>query len=77
MVQEKKFKIDFEDGHHFEDSHHGGHLGYLTGTILATFDLEVTLILPTKFQVNGVNRFSRWPQWWPFWISDQKDLSCF
>ena len=32
-VQEKKRKIDFQDGHN------GGHLGILIGTILAIFDL--------------------------------------
>ena len=32
-VQEKKRKIDFQDGHH------GGHLGFLIGTILDIFDL--------------------------------------
>ena len=32
-VQEKKRKIDFQDGCH------GGHLGFLIGTILAIFDL--------------------------------------
>ena len=36
-VQEnKQKKIDFQDGCH------GGHLGFLIGTILATFDLQVT-----------------------------------
>ena len=33
-VQEKKRKIDFQDGCH------GGHLGFLIGTILAIFDLQ-------------------------------------
>ena len=33
-VQEKKQKIDFQDGCH------GGHLGYPTDTILAIFDLR-------------------------------------
>ena len=55
------------------------------GTILAIFDLQVTLMLPTKFQVNwhlGLgekvkNRFSRWPPWWPSWIYDQHDFSYF
>ena len=28
------------------------HLGFLKGTILAIFDLQVTLMLPTKFKVN-------------------------
>ena len=32
--------------------HHGGHLGFPNGTILAIFDPQVTLMLPTKFQVN-------------------------
>ena len=45
----KRRKIDFQD------SGHGGHLGFLIGTILATFDLQVTSMLPTKFGVN-----------WPF-----------
>ena len=40
-VQEKKQKIDFQDGCH------GGHLGFLIGTILAIFDLQVILMLPT------------------------------
>ena len=42
-VQEEKRKIDFQDG---------GHLGFLIGTILAIFDLQVILILPTKYRVN-------------------------
>ena len=45
-VQEKKRKIDFQDG---------GHLGFLINTILASFDLQVTPMLPSKFGVN-----------WPF-----------
>ena len=36
----------------FQDSHIGGHLGFQIGTILANFDLQVTPMLPTKFQVN-------------------------
>ena len=46
MVQEKKRKIDFQAGGH------GGHLGFPIGTILAIFDLQVTPMLPTKYQVN-------------------------
>ena len=42
-VQENKRKIAFQDG---------SHLGFQIGTILAIFDLQVTLMLPTKFQVN-------------------------
>ena len=62
LVQEKKLKIDFQDGCH------GGHLGFLTGMILAIFYLQVTTMLPTKFRINvrfgsgkAKNRFSRWP----------------
>ena len=66
-------KIDFQDG---------GHLGFPIGTILAIFDLQVTLMLPSKFGVNwpfdsgeeAKNRFSRW---WPSWISDRNDFSYF
>ena len=78
-VQEKKQKIDFQDGCH------GSHLGFLIGTILAIFDLQVTLMLPTMFGVNWLlgsgeeakNRFSRWLPWQPSWISDQHDFSYF
>ena len=78
-VQEKKRKIDFQDGGH------GGHLGFLIGTILAIFDLQVTLIVPSKFGVNwpfgsgeeAKNRFSRWQPWRPSWISDRNDFSYF
>ena len=42
-VQEKKFKIDFQDGEC--DSH----IGFLIRTSLAIFNLQVTQILPTKF----------------------------
>ena len=45
-VQEKKRKIDFQDGHH------GGHLRFWIRTILAIFDLQVTPMLPTRFRVN-------------------------
>ena len=46
------------------------------------FDLQVTLMLPTKFRVNWPfsseegeqNRFSRWP---PSWISDRNNFSYF
>ena len=54
-----ELKIDFQDG---------SHLGFLIGTILAIFDLQVVPMLPIKFRVNwhlglgeeGKNRFSRW-----------------
>ena len=44
MVQQKKRKIDFQDGRHV------GHLGFPIGTILVIFDLQVTPMLRTKFQ---------------------------
>ena len=73
---QKMRKIDFQDGGH------GGHLGFPIGTILAIFDLQVTLMLPSKFGVNwpfdsgeeAKNRFSRWR---PSWISDRNDFSYF
>ena len=48
----------------------------------AIFDLQVTLILPTKFQFNWPlcpreeiqYRFSRWRLWWPSWISNRNNL---
>ena len=94
LVQKKKWKINFQDGHHlgipigtillffiyklprcflpsfesiglpvqkkkrkrdFEDGHYGGNLGFPIGMIWAIFDLQVNLMIPTKFQVN-----------WPF-----------
>ena len=78
-VQEKKKKIDFQDGCH------GGHLGCPIGLILANFDLQVTPMLPSKFEVNwpfgsgeeAKNRFSRWQPWRPSWISDRHDFSYF
>ena len=42
-VEEKKFNKDFQDG---------GHLGFPIRKIIATFDLQVTSILPMKFHVN-------------------------
>ena len=44
-VQEKKRKTDFQDSS-------GCYLGFPIGTIFAFFDLQVTLSLPTKIQVN-------------------------
>ena len=41
LVQEKKFNIDFQDS---------GHLVFQIRMILATFDLQVTSILPIKFE---------------------------
>ena len=52
----------------FQDGCHGGHLGFPICTLLAIFDLKVTLMLPSKFGVNwpfgsgeeAKNGFSRW-----------------
>ena len=60
-VQEKKRKIDFQEGRH------GGYLGYPSGTIFTILDLQATPMPPTKLQVNllfgsggeAKNRFSR------------------
>ena len=45
------------------------------------FYLQVTQMLPTKFRINwpfgsgeAKNTFSRWPPWWPSWISHR---NCF
>ena len=78
-VQEKKWKIDFQDGPH------GGYLRFPIGTTLAIFDLQVTLMLPTKFQVKWPfgsgeevkNSFSRQPPWRPSSISDRNYYSYF
>ena len=42
-VQEKKFKINFQDGGH------GGHLGFTIRTILCNFDLHITSMEHMKF----------------------------
>ena len=69
----------------FQDSHHGGHLGFPIGMILAIFDLPVTPMLPTQVLVNwpfgsgeeAKTRFPRWPPWWPAWISDRNNFTFF
>ena len=78
-VQEKKRKIDFQNGSH------GGHLGFLIWMILDIFDLQVALMLPTKFGViwllglgeEAKNRFSRWLPWPPSMISNRNNFSYF
>ena len=42
-------EMSFEE---FQDGHHGGHLGYGNGTILAILNLNVATMPPTKFQLN-------------------------
>ena len=69
----------------FQDGHHGGILGFPISMILAIFNLQVTLMLPTKFGVNwhlglgeeAKNRFSRWPPWRPSWIYDRHKFTNF
>ena len=48
-VQEKKQKIDFQDGGH------GGHLRFAIGTILATFDLQVTRCFLASLESIGLS----------------------
>ena len=36
----------------FQYGRHGGHLGFPIGTIFASSDLQVTQMIPTKFQIN-------------------------
>ena len=77
--QEKKFKVDFQDGNC------GGHLVFPIGTILATFDLHVISMILTEFQVSwpfglgeeAKNRFSRRLPWRPSWIFDWNNFSYF
>ena len=57
--QEKNRKKDFQDGGH------GSHHEFRIVTILAIFDLQVTPMLPTKFQLafwfrRSKNKFSNW-----------------
>ena len=69
----------------FQDGCQGGHLGFPIGMIITCFYLQVTPMLPTKFQVNwpfgsgedAKKRFSRWQLWQPPWISNRKDFSYF
>ena len=57
-------------------------LGYWKGTILAILNLYVTQMPPITFRLNLINglggnvvwRISRWPPWWPTWISEWKDF---
>ena len=79
LVQENKQNKEFQDGRH------DGHLGFPIQTTSAILDLQVTGMLPTKFQVKRLfssgeeekNRFSRWLSWQPSWISDRDDLRYF
>ena len=69
----------------FQDGCIGSYLGFPIQIIKGILDLQVTLMLPTKFQVKwpfsseaeAKNRFSRWLSWWPSWISEMDDFSYF
>ena len=71
----------------FKDGCHGGHLGFLIGMILAIFDLQVTQMLPSKFELNwplifgsgeeAKNILSRWRPRRPSWISISMILAIF
>ena len=65
LFQEKKFNTDFQDWRpfwisnqkrktDFQDDGYGGHLEFPNGTILANFDLQVTLVLSTSFKSTGL-----------------------
>ena len=43
----------------FQDGSHGGHLGFPIGKFFSYFDLQVSPILPIKFQVNRVQEKKR------------------
>ena len=66
----------------FQDAGRSGQLGFPIGTVLAIFDVQVSHMLPTKFQVNwpfwseeeAKKRFSRLR---PSWISDRNAFSYF
>ena len=49
-------ELSFEE---FQDGHHGGHLGYRNGTILAIQNLCVTVMLPSSF---GSIQLSVWEE---------------
>ena len=59
------------------------HLGYRNGTMLAVLNFHIAPMPPTKFQLkltygfagDVVWRISRWPLWWPSWISERNDFS--
>ena len=65
----------------FLDGLRGGHLSFPIRTILAIFDVQVALALPTNWPFSSgeeaKNRFSSWPPRRPSWIADRNDLSFF
>ena len=82
----RSIRLTFHEQTWFEDfqaGHHGGHLGYQNGMILAILNLYIATMPPIKFQLNPTYslggdvfwRFSRWQIWWPSWILKQNDFS--
>ena len=53
LVQEKEGKTDFQDGHH------GGHLGFPIGSILAIFDLSMV----NKYSSANCLEMAVFPEW--------------
>ena len=75
-IQEKKFISIFQDGGC------GSHLGFLIGTSLTSFALQVTPIHPIKFPVkwpfgSGEEVRNRFASWQPSWISVRNKFSVF
>ena len=75
ILQVKPVNKNFEI--HCQDGSGRSHLEFPIGMTLPVFDLQITLILPIKFQVNWPfgsgeevqNKFSIWWPWQPSWIS--------
>ena len=67
----------------FQDSFHGGHLGYWNKMILAIQNFRNTQMPPIKLRINKtfcpgadvIWRFSRWLPQWLFWISERNHFS--
>ena len=76
------YKVSHQLAIHFR--RRSGHLGFPIQTILAIFELQVSPMLPTKFQVNWpfssggeANKSLRWRPWRPSWISVRNDFTYF
>ena len=83
-IQDKKQKTDFQRWLPRRQSWISDRNGYsfFFFFFLFFFYLQVTSMLPTKFQVGGSgeeakNRFSRWPPRRPSWISDRNNFIYF
>ena len=68
----------FED---YQDGHHGSHLGYWNGTILAILNLchchashQVLAQSNLWFGRRCRLKISSWPPWRPSWISKRNDF---